>query len=358
MKNKFRGFQTNIIRAGSAFLALGIMFFFASHLYSPRVAGASGLEALPPPPASAPRLQAAADETLPLPHLEEALERELRVQVQVTNRGSEVSRNINLEIPLLSALDSPYQLLLAERFSHQPAELSLLDLGSRTMTVQLPALAPGEEDLISMDYTLVTMVGQDGAALLESSVPEDFLAPSPKVESDHPRIQALAEQLAAGAPDNQEVVERIYVHVIEHMNYCTASPHRNEGALSALRHGEGVCEDYAALFVALARAAGIPARVVNGYADPAGTGEIFQLAPGEELSLRGYRHSWVEFYLEGQGWLPADPTFEKDSATLSHFGSLPAGDRIAQNYLDLSIRGRFSGGQLALAWNEQLVGLP
>jgi hypothetical protein len=141
------------------------------------------------------------------------------------------------------------------------------------------------------------------------------------------------------------------------MKYDLNSPDRNNGALSALRSGSGVCEDYAALFAALCRAEGIPARMINGYTDPQGRGEIWNIASGKALSLKGYRHCWAEFYLESMGWLPADPTLNIYDSNLVYFASLPQASHLAQNYADQSLRVRFQGGQLDVAWEEELAGL-
>jgi transglutaminase-like putative cysteine protease len=68
------------------------------------------------------------------------------------------------------------------------------------------------------------------------------------------------------------------------------------------------------LFIAMCRAAGIPARWQSGW----------------QTERIGYdMHDWCEFYVEPWGWLPADPTygFEKsdDPAVRDfHFGHLPA----------------------------------
>lgn len=59
----------------------------------------------------------------------------------------------------------------------------------------------------------------------------------------------------------------------------------------------GKCADISSLFVALARASGVPAR------------EVFGLRLGtkaEEDMTKGH-HCWAEFYLPGQGWIPVDP---------------------------------------------------
>ena len=354
MKNeqkKFRKINTSLAGA----LLLLVVFSLSFCPFFPAALQAGEMENPPELPA-APLLQRQGEPTASAFEVQEALLRGLQVQVEVTNRGSAPSRDINLEIPILAALDSPYQVLLGETFSHQPAAFNLQDAGSRTMTVEISSLGPGQSEIIVMDYALAAQIGNDGASLLEGSSGWNFLAPSLKVESDDAAIRSRARQLTSGSKTAAEKIARIYAFVVAHMDYDSSSPYRNAGALAALQHGEGVCEDYAALFTALCRASGIPARVVYGYTDPTGTGEIFQLAPGDVLSLRGYRHAWVEFFLEGEGWLPADPTFENGSGTFRYFGSLPFGDRIAQNYLDQSIRGRYYGGQLAISWSEQLVG--
>ncbi len=63
------------------------------------------------------------------------------------------------------------------------------------------------------------------------------------------------------------------------------------------KNGGGKCADISSVFVALARASGIPTRDVYGLrVDPAKSGEI-----------TGNYHCWTEFYLPGTGWVMADP---------------------------------------------------
>ena len=65
----------------------------------------------------------------------------------------------------------------------------------------------------------------------------------------------------------------------------------------------GFCEHYAASFVYLMRAAGLPARIVTGYQG----GEINP--NGNYLIVRqSDAHAWAEVWLENQGWVRVDPT--------------------------------------------------
>ena len=68
--------------------------------------------------------------------------------------------------------------------------------------------------------------------------------------------------------------------------------------IDAVRGGGGVCQDFAHLFITVARSWGIPARYVMGYLDPG------ILAEGEELAT----HAWAEALVPGGGWVGFDAT--------------------------------------------------
>ncbi|MGB6603520.1 MAG: DUF3488 and DUF4129 domain-containing transglutaminase family protein [Steroidobacteraceae bacterium] len=65
----------------------------------------------------------------------------------------------------------------------------------------------------------------------------------------------------------------------------------------------GFCEHYASAFVALMRAAGLPARVVTGYLG----GDLNPIG-GYYVVRQSDAHSWAEVWLEGEGWTRIDPT--------------------------------------------------
>ena len=59
----------------------------------------------------------------------------------------------------------------------------------------------------------------------------------------------------------------------------------------------GKCADISSVFVSIARAAGVPAREVFGL----------RLGKKDNEDMTGGHHCWVEFYVPGYGWVPADP---------------------------------------------------
>lgn len=74
----------------------------------------------------------------------------------------------------------------------------------------------------------------------------------------------------------------------------------------------GYCEQFASAMAIMARAVGIPARVVLGFAP----GELLRQEDGSELIVvRAARaHAWVELFMAGQGWVSFDPTPRGDGA--------------------------------------------
>lgn len=72
-----------------------------------------------------------------------------------------------------------------------------------------------------------------------------------------------------------------------------------------LQKREGYCVYYASAMTVLARASGLPARFVTGYAlkrNPISTGN------DSFLATNATAHAWTEIYFRGIGWLPFDPT--------------------------------------------------
>lgn len=59
----------------------------------------------------------------------------------------------------------------------------------------------------------------------------------------------------------------------------------------------GKCADISSVYVALARAAGVPSREVFGI----------RMGKKAEQDISTWQHCWAEFYLPGYGWVPVDP---------------------------------------------------
>ncbi len=167
----------------------------------------------------------------------------------------------------------------------------------RQMLVNIKILQPGEEAhaYVTFEVAKQTILPPEDKSIYRIMEHPDkdkeaalYLNPSPYIESHHPRIVKLAKESAAGK-ENWEKVEAIYDAVGENLKFKEGDL---KGALKGLQDGYGDCEEYSALFIAMCRAEGIPARTV--------------WVPG---------HAYSEFYLvddKGAGhWFPCQSAGSK-----------------------------------------------
>lgn len=130
------------------------------------------------------------------------------------------------------------------------------------------------------------------------------LGDAPYLSLTDPTIQKQAKALAEGAPDRATVARRTRAWVRGHMKKPSniGTP---RSAVEIMANRDGVCRDYATLFAAVARAAGVPTRICSGivYFD---TGFFY--------------HAWVECQLTAgeDGWYPFDPTLDEDFVDATH----------------------------------------
>ena len=126
-----------------------------------------------------------------------------------------------------------------------------------------------------------------------------FLDPEPLLEVNSTEIITLAHRLRGASTDPGVVAERINRWVYDSLEkkITVGVP----SALATLRSRSGDCNEHTQLYVALARAAGIPARVATGLA---------------YLDGKFYYHAWPEVWLER--WVAVDPTFGQFPADASH----------------------------------------
>ena len=85
--------------------------------------------------------------------------------------------------------------------------------------------------------------------------------------------------------------------VFEKIFYTPGATDVNTTLDEMLEHRQGVCQDFAHLFCAIARKYGIPCRYVSGY-----------LHQGNGYFGDSQMHAWTEAYIEDVGWVGFDPT--------------------------------------------------
>lgn len=127
-----------------------------------------------------------------------------------------------------------------------------------------------------------------------------YLKATSEVPADDPEMKKIADQATQGKKGTLEKARAVYDWVVENtfrdpeVKGCGLGI---PGRTLQQCNGGGKCADLSAVFVTLARAAGIPAKDVYGL----------RLGSPKTGNVTSGFHCWAEFYLPGTGWVMVDP---------------------------------------------------
>ena len=189
------------------------------------------------------------------------------------------------------------------------------------VALDLPALVPDGAH-VGGDFSVSSRTTLDGVTRwrMRSVAPaavEPTLSPMLRrqalalPEGFNPRTLALGRQWRrdaggdAGGHADAAIVQRGLAMIRRDFGYTMDVPlaGRNEVDDFLFDRRQGYCEHFSSAFAVLMRAAGIPARVVTGYA-----GGYFNPIGDYWLVRRSDAHAWTEVWLPDRGWVRVDPT--------------------------------------------------
>jgi len=246
------------------------------------------------------------------------IERETRERALVgANNQATIDLVAASRIPLVGTIDDPRQV----------EQLRLRVSGAAA--AQVPPDPPRQR--VEGSTVTVTREDEPAAALPIATVSQGvdpvYVAPAPFIESDDPMVLARARAIVGDAGDAVTAARRLVAWVNEHI--VKAPSVTVPSAREVLSAARGDCNEHAVLLTALARAVGIPARVVAGtvYA-----GDGF------------YYHAWTELWLGS--WVSADGVFGQLPTDATHIKLIDGGP---ERHLALAS----VIGQLAFAVEEE-----
>ena len=265
-----------------------------------------------------------------------------RSQLPYETRGNAVEYSVTLEPhnkPWLFALELPGTI---------PAE------GSIAHDYQLLAKSAVRSRIrYEMRSYPETMAGEDESG---SVLRETLLLPA----LANPRARALAQSWRAELGDNDPAIVRRMLEYYRSLIfvYTLSPPILGEDSLDEFLFDtkRGFCEHFAAGFVFMMRAAGIPARVVTGY-----QGGAINPVDGTLIVRQSDAHAWAEVWLKGRGWVRVDPTAAIAPSRIENnlAVALPAGDvrpLLARPEFAWLLHARYRWDALANIWNQWVLG--
>jgi len=206
--------------------------------------------------------------------------------------------------------DTAFQKVYIQKIEPKPTNVTIDEDGNWLATYDL---SPRQRVDITVSGAVQIFASYRSFTKASNQQINDNLGQTEYWQVNDPKIKALAATL--------KTPKAIYDYVSQTLHYDVGRVQPNVqrmGALAALENPtKAICMEFTDLFIALSRAAGIPAREINGYAYT----ENPDLQP---LGLvADVLHSWPEYYDKDKGiWIPVDPTWGSTTGGVDFFNKL------------------------------------
>ncbi len=214
--------------------------------------------------------------------------------------GKVLTADVYFGIPV----DRPNQKLLTKPvFSPIPSGFNTDKWGLETAYFHYRNIKPLESENTEMKVQVTTydvnyFIYPDEVGSLDD-IPSDitgkFLENHEKYQYDHPVIQNALNEAIGDEKNPYWIARGIYDYLMDKMYYEMAGGWNT--APTVLARGNGSCSEYSFVYIAMCRAAGLPARYVGSV-----------VIRGDYASMDDVYHRWVEVYLPNFGWIPVDPS--------------------------------------------------
>lgn len=245
---------------------------------------------------------------------------------------------------LLMALpeDGPNQQV--EELSYPDGGSILTDRwGQKVVTYDIGKLGAGESFFREMKvrgrfYAFSTIIFPErvgGLGEIPEEVAKAYLVDEDKYRITDPYITARVREIVGGEENPYFIARKLYEFLITRISYEMIGGW--DIAPTVIRRGTGSCSEYTFAYIALCRAAGIPARYVGAM-----------VLRGDDASIDRAFHRWAEIYLPRIGWIPVDVNAGDDPLPADRAASFGG---IANRFL-ISTRG--GGNSDLLGWDYNL----
>jgi transglutaminase-like putative cysteine protease len=241
----------------------------------------------------------------------ETVEYDIQERLKLVNSGPDSPSKQNLWVALISD-DHPYQEVIEREISPGEYQIITDEYGNQIAEFDFSDMPPGSEIEVKIDYRVKVNQLQFDLSFCEGELPDFYTEAELHVESQNPQIISLSEELAQDQVTACERVRAFYDFIGNELVYSYNGG--NWGAQAALGKMGADCTEYTSLMMALSRAAGIPARYIEGL----------NFTPEGEEKLARQEHAWLEVFLPSIGWTPMDPTLGRSSIKREvYFAKLP-----------------------------------
>jgi transglutaminase-like putative cysteine protease len=223
----------------------------------------------------------------------------LRVRWQTEYRYEKPARASHNELRVLPQTQ-PGQEILREDLRTAPAARPIRHRDAFGNTfVHFDVLAPHERLVVEMEALVRRRPALAGPLRPLSPFERHIYALPTERAPDHPRIWALASEIARALPGDADPVDRAEMltdSLRDRFEFLPGVTDVASSALHILEEGAGVCQDFTHLFLGVARHWGLVCRYVGGY-----------LAADGQHVVTDAAHAWAQVWDPEGGWTGFDP---------------------------------------------------
>lgn len=220
-------------------------------------------------------------------------------QVKNFGPGKIKTLDVHLAIPV----DRDNQVVKNIEYNTKPTDFTVDRWGQKTAHFKYKNLKSGETVNTIMTTTAETyrikyFVFPDEVGSLNDIPPEikdKYLEDNEKYQINHPVIKKAVEEAIGDESNPYWIARKIFNYLIDNMYYEMVGGWNT--APTVLERGNGSCSEYSFVYIAMCRAAGLPAKYVGSV-----------VVRGDDASMDEAFHRWVEVYLPNYGWIPVDPS--------------------------------------------------
>jgi hypothetical protein len=257
----------------------------------------------------------------------------------VNNYGPGVLLNLDIYVAIPES--SPRQ-TISQPPIFEPEKFDIVTdkWGQRLAHVHHNVVKPGESVSLSYkttadicDYQIIFRPEKVGQLKdIPSDIKEKYLIDDVKFALGSTIIQNAVKTAVGNETNAYWIMRKIFRYVIDHVDYELSGGWNIAPAV--LESGKGSCSEYSFVFIAMCRAAGLPARF---------SGAITQR--GDLASEDDTFHRWCEVYLPNVGWVPVDPSGGDSKSPVAQANAI---GHVSNRYLITTTGG---GGSEYLDWD-------
>ncbi len=244
----------------------------------------------------------------------DAKKRNVRFVYRIQNLGPGVVTKAEVFLAVPGDIGVSQKLLAPLAYEPQPDRFDVDESGQNVAVYEYRDLEPGA--VKEVGYTADATIGVRRFCIfpqrvgkledIPASVRKQFTVDASRYRLEQPLIRETSAKIVAGEKNPYWIARKIYKWVQEHVDYERVGGW--DIAETLIKRGTGSCSEFSFLYVALCRAAGLPARYEGSV-----------VVRGDDASVDDVFHRWCEVYLPGYGWVVVDPS-GGDSPVLAEQG--------------------------------------